>query len=352
MSRVAFVATARQSIPHLSQKRSAVSCARLPVLALAIGLAIAYALTAAWPTRYAATARVLMPPGTTSGSRVVKIEQEAGDAQFAASSVNQKLAAYVRHDAELLDGPIVMPLRPSLPLNLALGGAGGLALGAALLVARQRRRRPVRNERELVNALGEPLLAARPLRPEALRELCAQLLEHWFTPERQLLAIVGAHPGEGRSRIAAQLAVAFAELGHRTLVIDGDFRAPALHRAFRLPNAHGLADFLQDRRVSLACAGENLSVMVAGAAGADPLELLSRPRLRALLAEARRHFRVILIDAPAAARGPDYEMFAALAGGALVVTHRSSADGAALERLHAALGRCAARLVTTVIHQP
>ena len=92
--------------------------------------------------------------------------------------------------------------------------------------------------------------------------------------------------------------------------------------------------------------------MVAGSAGTDPLELLSRPRLAALLAEARKHFRVVLIDTPAAARGPDFEMFAALAGGALVVTDRKNGDAGALKELHTALKRCAARLVTTVIHQP
>jgi Mrp family chromosome partitioning ATPase len=325
--------------------------ARLPALLFAIGLITAYAFTVAWPTRYTATARVMMPEGAMAGSRIVKIEHHAAEPHAAASSVKSELEGYVRRKAQLLDEPLVRAQRPRRPFSLALGGTAGLALGAALLMRRQRRRQPVRNERELVSALGEPLLAARPLRAGALREQCEQLLEHWFTPERQLLAIVGAQRGEGRSRLAAELAVAFAELGHKTLVIDGDFRAPALHRAFGLPNSHGLADLLQDKRVSLASAGENLAVMVAGSTAADPLELLSRPRLEALLAEARKHFRVVLIDTPAAAHGPDFEMFAALAGGALVVTQRDRADGVALKQLHAALRRCAARLVTTVIRQ-
>ena len=324
--------------------------ARVPALVFAIGLGVAYAVTAAWPTHYAATARVMMPAGLTQGSQIIKIERLADDPQVAASSVKDELDVYLRRKGEVLDAPVVMPQRPSLPLNLAFGGAAGLALGAALFTGRQRRRRPVRTERELVSALGKPLLAARPLRTETMRELCEQLLDHWFGAERHLLAIVGAQPGEGRSRFTAQLAVAFAELGHKTLVIDGDFRAPALHRAFRLPNSHGLADFLLDKRVSLASAGENLTVMVAGSAAADPLELLSRPRLHALLAEARKHFRVVLIDTPAA-RGPDFQMFAALAGGALVLTDRAQADAGALKELHAALKRCAARLVTTVIQQ-
>jgi len=325
--------------------------ARLPALAFAIGLGIAYALTAAWPSRYTASARVIMPAGAVPGGRIVKIEHEAADPQTAASAVHEQLAIHIRQKGEVLDPPVARLQRPSLPLNLALGGAAGLALGVGLLIGRQRRRQPVRNERELVNALGEPLLAARLLRPDTVHALCEQLIAHWFTREHPLLPIVSANPGDGRSRIVAQLALAFAELGHRTLVIDGDLRAPALHRAFSLPNTHGLADFLCDKRVSLASAGANLSVIVAGSASADPLELLSRSRLPALLAEARKHFRVVLIDTPAAARGPDFEMFAALGGGALVVMRPASADRGALRQLHAALERCAARLVTTVIHQ-
>lgn len=327
------------------------SYARLPLLLLFTGLAVAYTMTALWPNRYAATARVLVAPGTTAASRIVRIEDEAGDRQRALHRVRERVDRYLKDDAALLDAPIVMPRRPSLALNLALGGAGGLALGAGWLAARQRRRKRVRGERDLVRALGEPLLAARPLRDEGMHALCEQLLAHWLTPQRHLLPVVSANAGEGRSRLAAQLAVAFAQLGHRTLLIDADFRSPALHGAFRLPNRHGLADLLRDKRVSLASTGENLSVMVAGAAHGDPLELLSRPRLAAFLAEARRHFRVVLVDTPAAARGPDFEMFAALAGGALVVARPARSDGQALERLHAALERCAARLVITVIYQ-
>lgn len=322
--------------------------ARFLAGALAAGLAVAFAATLAWPERYAAIARVMVPPGARDGSRVVKLEQAAGDAQGAAAAVRVQLEPFLLEKAVLIDDPTVMRQRPSLGLNLAIGGAAGFGLGLAWLAARRRAHRRVRSERELVETLGEPLLALRPLSPQALRELCARLLEHWFTPQRHMLAVVSAQPGEGRSRLAAQLAVAFAAMGEKTLLIDGDLRSPALHRAFNLGNAQGLADLLDDRGVSLAHAGANLSIMVAGKARRDPLELLSHNRLPVFLAEAAKHFRVVLIDTPAAARGPDFQLFAALAGGALVVTGHESARADALRALRAALERCAARLVATV----
>ena len=333
---MSIVTTDRPRVPQRSRevvdRVVLLDYGRVLVLACAAGLAIACAATLAWPVRYAATARVMLPHGASPGSRILKLEQVAHGPQAAVAALDEKLEPYLLQNARLIDAPTAMVLRPNLGLNLALGGGAGLLAGLAWLAARWRKRVP-------------------RLRPRALHELCAQLLEQWFAADGQLLAIVSAEPGEGRSSLAAQLAVAFAALGKRTLLVDGDLRAPRLHRLFNLPNAQGLGDLLEDGRVSLARAGENLSVMVAGSPRADPLELLSRSRLPAFLAEARRHFHVVLIDTPAAARAPDFQMFAALAGGALLLDARGSRGARASRGLHATLQGCGARLVATVGRQ-
>src|SRR5690349_7513641 len=101
-------------------------------------------------------------------------------------------------------------------------------------------------ERDFVAALGQPLLAVRPLRAETAPAQAEQLRVHWFS-RRRLLPVVSAARGEGRSHFALDLAHRLAVLGLRTLLIDGDLRAPRLHRAFRLKNERGLADFLAGR---------------------------------------------------------------------------------------------------------
>ena len=203
------------------------------------------------------------------------------------------------------------------------------------------------SERELNAVFGEPMLAARPLVPEALRALAQQLLVYWFNGRRSLLPVISARAGDGRSSLAAGLARVFAAMGERTLLIDADLRAPTLHRRFSIGNKGGLADFLEGRGVRLAACGENLAVLVAGRVREDPLELLSRERLPRFLAAAARPFRVVIADTPAAARGPDHEMFSAVAGGALVVV-RKGEDARRLAGLRRRLARCAARPVVTV----
>ncbi len=222
--------------------------------------------------------------------------------------------------------------------NLLLAAAAGLAVGAAFLPAR---RRELRSENQLVRVLGCSLLAARPLAAPALSQ---QLLAHWFQRGHRVLPVVSAESGTGSTRTAAELARAFAAMGERTLLIDADFRSPGVHAEFGLPNRRGLADFLNGGTASLAHCADNLSVLVAGRAAGDPLELLSGPRVQALLAAAAQRYSVVLVDTPAAARGPDLQLFAAFGGGALVVASRP-ASPRRLERLRELLAACRARVV-------
>jgi Mrp family chromosome partitioning ATPase len=210
-------------------------------------------------------------------------------------------------------------------------------------------RHRIRSERELNAVVGEPLLAARPLAPEALRALAQQLLEHWFNARRSLLPVVSTGRRDGRTSLAIELARALAAMGQRTLLIDADLRSPSLHRHFAIGNKGGLGDFLDGRGVRLAACADNLAVLAAGSVREDPLELLSRERLRRFLSAAARPFRVILADTPAAARGPDHEMFSALAGGALLVV-RKGENARRLARLRRRLATCAARPVATVFN--
>jgi Mrp family chromosome partitioning ATPase len=320
--------------------------ARVVFFAVAAMVALAWVLSEIAPRRYAASARVL------DGGTMVKFEDTATDPSAALAAVNSALRAHRGGEgAVVIDQAMVYPLPRNTGTVLGFGAGAGLLLGLGLLAWRERgRRRAVRTESDLIGALGEPLLAARPMSAAAVRALDLQLPTEWFSTERVLLPVVSAHPREGRSWLAAALAAAFAELGEKTLLIDADFRSPGLHRLFGVANRDGLSEFLQrDRKFSAYAPHPNLSLVVAGTAGADPLELLARERLRALLAASAKKFPVIIIDTPAAERGPDLEMFAALAGGVLVVARRDSADPGALARLQERLARCSAAVVSTVL---
>ena len=232
----------------------------------------------------------------------------------------------------------------SHPLMLLRLGSTALAL----LGATGWRSRPVRHEREVVAALGEPLLAAHPASEAGLRALCRQLARYWFAGGRRLLPVVGLASHAERT---LDLARAFAALRARTLLVDADLRSPQLHARLGVPRANGFADALEGRGMRTAfIESENLALLPAGRARADPLELLSRDRLGPLLRAAAGPFDVALIATAPLERGPDFEIFAALAGGALVVVP-GGACAAELRALKARLARCAARVVAIVLER-
>jgi protein-tyrosine kinase len=166
---------------------------------------------------------------------------------------------------------------------------------------------------------------------DRLRGLRNQLMGRWFgaNPENKALAIISAQRGEGRSFIAANLSVAFSQLGARTALIDGDLRNPRQHLIFDLDGRTGLSTVLSGRAgteaVQSIAALPQLWVMPAGVAPPNPADLLSRPLLPRLLQQLATQFDVILIDSPAAAESPDAQSIAACAGAALIVARRNTA---------------------------
>ncbi len=190
---------------------------------------------------------------------------------------------------------------------------------------------------------------------EALRALRTQLLLRWFTPERRLLAIVSPTHGDGRSYLAANLAIVFSQLGERTLLIDSDMRDARQHELFKLSNQYGLSALLTGRvngaAIERVGSFANLSVLPAGATPPNPLELVSRSEFKDMLANESRNYDVVLMDTPAAESSSDSQAIAARAGGALVVAreHRSRFDD--LARLTASIQSTNAEVVGCVLNR-
>lgn len=174
----------------------------------------------------------------------------------------------------------------------------------------------------------EVVVAYRPFSPEGehLRALRSQLQLHWPAAEPgkgAALAIVGSRRGEGRSHLAANLAVTFAQAGERTLLIDGDLRAPRQHRLFKVENRAGLSNLLagrmQDQAVKFVSGIPGLAVLPSGPPPPNPQELLGRSAFDRILEHSVATFDVVLIDTPSMQTGADATLLGRFAGAALAV---------------------------------
>jgi len=206
--------------------------------------------------------------------------------------------------------------------------------------------------------LSSELVAAfTPVTPavENLRAIRNQLMLRWFgvTTGNHPIAVVSPNRGDGRSWVAANLAVVFSQLGERTLLIDGDLRQPRQHLLFGLNNKVGLTTLLAGRSAEESIQQipelRELSVLPAGAKAPNPQELLTRSAFEKFLADARRQYSIILFDTPAASDYADAQMLAVRAGAALVIAYDRRSRIAQLERMADDMREAGAQIVGSLI---
>lgn len=205
---------------------------------------------------------------------------------------------------------------------------------------------------------SELVTAYAPFDPrvETFRALRSQLMLRWFNPDLELkhLAIVSPHRGEGRSYLAANMAVVFSQLGERTLLIDADMRNPRQHTLFNLQNRAGLSTLLAGRAeldvIERIAPLPDLAVLPAGSIPPNPQELLSRPAFQTLLTELDREFDIIILDTPAGEGSADAQTIAMRDCGALIVARKDHTPVSAVKALFERLARASSALVGVVIN--
>jgi protein-tyrosine kinase len=166
--------------------------------------------------------------------------------------------------------------------------------------------------------------------------------------------VVSPAPGDGRTHIAANLAVVFSQMGQRTVLVDANLRAPRLHTLFDLPARPGLTAILADRQV----AGEldridalpHLHVLQVGTPPPNPQELVQRDTFRTLLRELTRKFDRVIVDTPAAQGAADARVIATACTQALVVGRRDHSAASHLRELVAGLRAQQVDLVGVVMN--
>ncbi|MDD5363787.1 MAG: chain length determinant protein tyrosine kinase EpsG [Gallionellaceae bacterium] len=208
--------------------------------------------------------------------------------------------------------------------------------------------------------LSEELVAAyAPFSPEveSLRALRGQLMLRWLDKETasNALAIVSAGRGEGRSRLAANLAIVFSQLGEHTLLVDADLRNPRQHTLFGLDNHEGLSQLLAERAVESSLSKvpkfRDLTVLTAGPMPPNPQELICCSTFQSLMQQWTQQYDAVLIDTPAMAETVDAQSIAGRTQGALLVTRKDHTRLEDLAALQEMLTAADAKLVGAVVSQ-
>jgi protein-tyrosine kinase len=206
---------------------------------------------------------------------------------------------------------------------------------------------------------SELVAAADPFgeQADAFRELRSRLMVEVLDGVPCALAVVSPDIGDGKSYLAANLAVSFSQLGESTLLIDADIHTPRQHRLLGVqPNRIGLTGVLAgfaaaDGLVHKVPGLPHLHLAPAGAVPPNPLELLQRPVFANLVRGFVEQFDHVVVDSPAAVRGADSRVIAARSGAALVVARKGRSRMTPLEGLLDALSRGPGRIAGVVVNE-
>jgi polysaccharide biosynthesis transport protein len=271
------------------------------------------------------------------------------------------------------------PASPSTVLNTIVGAVVGLliALGLAGLV--QFLDRGLNSADDVRDRLGVPCLGVVPKyvmaagrqQPrgrkrrraeeamEAYRRLRANLLFSAIDADLRNVVVTSARSGEGKTRIAANLAIALANSEKRVLLIDADMRKPDQHKVFRRSLEGGLSELIVQTRTEAipslngvhATEYENLSLLTSGTIPPNPAELLSSKRAHLLLTSIGMQQDLIVIDTAPAGVVTDALSLAASASATIVIVEAGKTNASQAASVIAALRAVGANVVGVVLNK-
>ena len=250
-------------------------------------------------------------------------------------------------DVRVLDAAVAPqePLKDTGSRLIVIGLVAGLGLGVVGAVMLDRSDPRVRYPNQVTRGIGLPILGVVPRVQnrrtgpddaqvahviEAMRSMRLSLAHAFGAAGPMVVTVTSPGMGDGKSFVAANLALAYAEAGERTLLIDGDSRRGRLHQAFQTARKPGLTDTLAGRgtfdSVTRPTSYASLHFLSAGTRFRDSPELLGSPAMVELLVRARSSFRVILVDSPPLGSGVDPYTLGTLTGNVLLVLRAGASN--------------------------
>jgi polysaccharide biosynthesis transport protein len=269
------------------------------------------------------------------------------------------------------------PISPKIALYLALGGFLGILVGVGVALILEAMDRSLKTPEQAQQLLGYPILGTIPHlgqkaknSGEALIQLpvrdnpysgvssAFEMLQtnlDFTVSDKPLkvIAVVSSTPGEGRSFVAANLAVAKSQMGRRILLIDADMRHSCQQEIWKLSNPVGLSNILVGQAELRRTTQEvlvNLDLLTAGTIPPNPAALLDSQRMALLIQEAAKDYDCVIIDTPALSLFGDALMLGKIADGILLVVRPGVLDCTVAKSTKMMLEQARSRVLGMVVN--
>jgi polysaccharide biosynthesis transport protein len=267
-------------------------------------------------------------------ARAVDNNRQIYDAMLRRISESGIDAALKASSIRLLDPAIVpvVPYKPNIPINTAVGVLLGLFVGAGTVIIRARSDRSIKAPGQTAPWLNVPELGVVPSFPKrqrlrsgqslSLQRRSAMMAESFrvvltsliasgrnsfdrTSSSGRVLVCTSASPSEGKTTIAANLAIALANIGDKVVLIDADLSRPRLHEMFNVNNDLGLTTMLQSPAITdelldatICETPSGVYLVPAGPQISEAGDLLFARQMPELLSLFRENFDTVVIDTP------------------------------------------------------
>ena len=237
---------------------------------------------------------------------------------------------------------------PKISLNLALGGFLGLVLGIGLALLLEAMDKSLKTVEEAKQLLGYPLLGSiprlsykegmgseLPIRDNpyssasAAFEMLMTNLNFTLSDNKlRVILVTSSIPSEGKSFVAANLAVAKAQMGCRVLLVDADMRRPRQHEIWQLPNFMGLSNVLvgQSELTKTTQVMVGLELLTSGTIPPNPVALINSQRMDLLIKEYAKEYDFVIFDTPPLSVAAETQILGKLVDGMLLVVRPGVVD--------------------------
>lgn len=272
--------------------------------------------------------------------------------------------------------PPSQPYSPTPRTSLLLGGFVGALLAAGVIALLEFLDNSVKSDTSIPDLIGVPLLSSirevpslpaggqqvvvisKPLSPaaETIRLLRANLDFVGAGQPVRAIAVTSSGPGEGKSTVSANLAVASAQSGLRTLLVDADLRKPTQHQIFGIPNDLGLSLLLTQpdlpwEKHAVKVAVPNLQLLPSEPIPPNPADLLALGTFARLLDLVGQDVDLVIVDTPPVLAVSDPVLIARHTDGVLLLARANRTKLDALTRSAESVNQAGIRLLGVVLNQ-
>jgi capsular exopolysaccharide synthesis family protein len=319
------------------------------------------------------------PVSETQLLRITAEDRDAGKAQALANTYASAVIEYIRQNVGSTVGANVAlasaatrptsPSRPKPALYVLVAAILGLCFGVGAAFLAERLDTGLRSAEEVRERFDELILARMPRRgrtvasANAFNEAFGLLRTNlsFASPDRnpKVIAVTSAREGEGKTTCVAQIALAMAEVDLSVIVVDADFRRPALQQAVisghPQPLQPGLSNYLLGT-CSLEDAihptdTDRVELVPTGTLPPSPAAFLESHRVEPALHELGERADLVLLDCPPMSAGADAAVLAGRVDGVIVVVDLTSSDERSVREVLRQLRTVQAQLLGFVLNR-